>query len=199
MSELDIWHLPGAMPEVAEAAEMMAAWGTEVTRDGAGPGSLEDGGLHYFVVDGYTLQSKPEGLFLIGWIRARLPAIVSACVGEPVAVSADTRTAINVNVLRGYNERYELHTDPCDWSAVIFASGGHVGGEWEAQPGKGVTVEVTPSPGDLVIFRGSIPHCVLALHDDSTRISVPVALYPQGEENITRDPALDAHIFGEDS
>ena len=197
---LDIWHLKDALPAAAEAAVRMADWGTEVTREGAGPGSLEDAGLHYFVVDGYTLGSKPAGITLLGWIHGRLPAIVSACVGEPVAISTDVRTAINVNVLRGRGERYELHTDPCTYSALLFASGPHAGGQWYAQPCDGmVGVTVRPEPGDLVVFRGDIPHCVLPLAGDETRISVPVALYPQGEENITRDPALDAHIFGEGS
>lgn len=197
---LGVHHIPGVIPAtVVEAALVLTEKAVRVEREGAGPGSLTDEGLRYSVVDG--LQIEEHAPYLSQWIREVIPAYASALVGEALRVSPDVRTAINVNLVEGVGGMYELHTDPCPWSALIFCSGSHTGGEWEAAPygmGGDVTLSVAPRAGSLLVFRGDIPHAVRPLRLPERRVSIPVALYPQGTDRIERDPALDAHIFGEE-
>jgi hypothetical protein len=199
VSSIDIWRFPAdTVPgEITNRALAAAEHAVRVEREGAGPGSLTDAGLRYSVLDGHGVLRYATDLEY--WIHHHVPALASACCGEPLGISPETRTAINLNVLQGRGEMYELHTDPCPWSALLFCTGPHVGGEWLGVPYDGVTVEAAPMPGELLVFRGSIPHAVLPLADDSTRVSVPVALYPHDVTRIERDPELDAHIFGEES
>lgn len=205
MNGIDVWLVADAAPsEVTASALAAAAHAESVEREGAGPGSLTDEGLRYSVLDGPGVIRYASVLEY--WLRRSVPALASACVGQPLGISPDLRTAINVNVLEGKGGSYELHTDPCPYSALLFCTGPHKGGEWSAwphaEPGNQHSlgpsnVVVHPHPGDLLVFAGRIPHTVYSLEADEQRISVPVALYPLGTTRIERDPELDAHIFGE--
>jgi len=193
---VDIWLLPDAVPAwVTEKAVAASEHAKPVSREGAGPGSLTDEGLRYSVLDGHgVLVRAPDIQY---WVQMNVPALASAVVGEPLCISPDVRTAINVNLVDGIGGSYEWHTDPCPWSALIFCTAHKIGGGWEANPDDVTKVSIRPEAGSLLVFRGSIPHYVQPLLTDERRVSIPIALYPLGTTSIERDPELDAHIFGE--
>jgi hypothetical protein len=108
----------------------------------------------------------------------------------------DDRAWVNINVLHGRGESYELHTDSVPWTAILFVTGPHRGGELMLERSTHQDpLYIHPEPGLLAVFQGEVwPHAVLPLKDDKVRISVPISLIEIGEE-YERDPAVDAHLY----
>ena len=163
-----------------------------VERNGAGPGSLTDDGLRYWVLDGDgVIRHAPE---LWGWAQFVALPLASALVGKPLRLSPETQAAVNINCLEGRGERYELHTDSVTYTMLAWASGPHHGGELLCElPGGRVFVH--PETGGGVLLEGSaIPHAVMPLREQGPRLSVPIAFEPIGEE-FARDESLSGHLY----
>ena len=163
-----------------------------IQRNGAGPGSLTEDGLRYWVLDGMGVcEHVPE---LWGWAESYGTALASAAVGRPLRLSPATEAAVNVNCLEGSGEKYELHTDSVSYTMLAWGSGPHEGGElWCSM--EGAEIFVQPQIGGGVLIEGSkIPHAVLPLRERGPRYSVPVAFEAIGEE-FERDAALSGHLY----
>jgi hypothetical protein len=179
-------------PELEEALEL-SELAVRVDRDGAGPGSLTEDGLHYSVVDGKAIQGESPGFWR--WIERRIPPVASATAGKAMHLSPHVPSAINVNVLEGVGEQYEPHTDSCPYTMILFANTLDVGGALALSLDGGV-VYVQPKAGTGVLFDGySIPHWVEPLmRPGDRRVTVPVALYPIYAV-VQRDDELDGHLY----
>jgi hypothetical protein len=166
----------------------------QIDRPGAGPGSLTNDGLRYEVLDGQGVVDHLSDLWL--WAHDTCLPIVSASAGKPLKLSEVVLAAVNVNVIRGQGEQYELHVDSVPYTLIVWATEGHKGGELLCQwPLHSAEVLITPRVGSAVLFEGKLtPHAVMPMQDDSTRISIPIALEIVGVEN-ERDADLSSFLY----
>lgn len=183
---------PELRPEMRQIVEA-SQHAVSVERAGGGPGSMTNEGLRYRVLDYAGCQLYAPDL--VDWARLTLPAIASALTGRALHLLEDPLAAVNINVLEGAGERYELHVDSVPWTAILFASGPHKGGELLAHAVDDTMLLLPPSPNLLLVFEGSmIPHAVLPLEHDQPRISVPVSLIPAGQ-SYKRPKGADDHLY----
>ena len=188
---IHVMHLP-VERHVLDLIHDAAADATLVKRDGAGPGSLTDDGLCYYVAGGVLIHHRYPAL----WQWARDLAVEASRVsGERLELSRHQPSAVNVNVLNGEATEYELHTDSYHWTLLVMASGSHLGGELEVMGDLGSFVTVAPSPGMALLFNGDQhPHAVRPLRDGTPRVSVPIAFTPVGVPWV-RNEELDQHLY----
>lgn len=165
-----------------------------VERHGPGRGSLTGEGLRYGVLDYDACAQHAPGL--TWWAYEKLPSIASALTGVPLVLLRDMKAAVNINVLEGVGEKYELHVDSVPYTAILFASGPHDGGWLMADvPGMG-RQHVKPEPGLLLVLEGDkIPHAVSPLNRNERRVSVPISLTEVGA-SYERPAGVDQHLYG---
>jgi len=186
--DLDGPQLP-CLAEIREAAEQAVL----IERKGAGPGSLTNDGLRYSVVD-YE-GCKKYAPTLVRWAEQTLPAIVSALTGMALVLLDDPNAAVNINVLGGIGEKYELHTDSVPYTAILFATGPHDGGELMLAPYTDGPSYTEPVPGRLILFEGDrLPHGVLPMKEDESRVSCPISMMEVGAR-YERPTGVDRHLY----
>lgn len=177
---------------LSEVRDVLGAHAVRVDRDGAGPGSLTEEGLHYTVVDGRSVTAHAPNL--VEWVRAMIPAEVQRLTGEEWKLSTDPDAYINVNLLRGLGERYEWHIDPNPLTVVVYVTGHTDGGEFMYKLDN-VVHTLPVYCGLMVVMEGcKIPHAVATMLSDVPRISIPIELY-QGDAPTALYSHKDAALY----
>lgn len=176
----------------------LAEWAIEhaqpITASPGGPGALDDRPLSYGVINGERVQAELPAL----WQTFRKPEFLVE-LGElmdgPLVPYPYDRAFINLNVLQP-GQDYQLHTDGCDVTLIIFLTDASPedGGELQCLLPSEVMIE--PRKGTGVLFSaGVIPHRVMPLRAGAlTRVSMPIA-YSYAHSTAVRDPRLDGYLF----
>jgi hypothetical protein len=143
--------------------------------------------------------------------RGTFRDIGQTCVDEPLSIAMDTRYAINFNVQRGTEMRYECHIDSNPLEGLLYATthAAGTGGEFIAcNRADAIGVEailqdckhIHPEKGKLLFFDArDHPHLVTPLTDPSgVRVAVTMNYYIPSCPESARPKDLNRHLFGED-
>lgn len=197
----DIVPMAHRLPDdfLTRIADAVVMHGQDVQVKGRGPGSLESeetAGLDYRVVDGETIRDNLPWLWEL-YTSEEWVDIVSAAVGEQVKPSANVKSAININHLRGGGGRYELHVDGQPYSAVLQCNWADsaTGGRLVMEAPNGSKYHIGFKPGQCVIFDGSkVPHAVEPLTASAPdRTSLPMVYVPVSVDE--RPEGLDDYLY----
>jgi hypothetical protein len=152
-----------------------------------------------------------EGLaWLFDLYRGTFRDIGQTCVDEPLVPATDERYAINLNIQRGTDMRYEGHIDsnPLEGLLYVTTHPPGTGGELvvcnraDAVGVEGITQDckrIHPEKGKLIFFDArDHPHLVTPLRDaSSVRVVVTMNYYVPSCPESSRPKDLNRHLFGE--
>lgn len=159
----------------------------DVERTGWGIEGGPDTGLHYWVVDGPTIQRRCPKIW--AWVRSdTVLSYCSALAGEPLMVCPG-RNSVNLNWVS--KEGYQKHLDSNPYTLVLYLTDVPEGGELVVE-GVGA---FAPTKGSAVFFSGRhIPHEVRPCSKE--RLSMVIS-FDSCQSPTPRPPELDAHMYGE--
>jgi hypothetical protein len=133
------------------------------------------------------------------------------CVTEPLSIAKDLRYAVNLNVQRGREMRYECHVDSNPLEGLLFVTDHRLGRGGElvvCNRSNAVGVreikrdckKIPPTKGRLLFFDArEHPHFVSSLKDPSeVRVIVAMNYYVPSCPESARPKDLNKHLFGED-
>jgi hypothetical protein len=142
-----------------------------------------------------------------GWFRDMGEEIL----GQPVCIAKDDRYAVNLNVQRGRDMRYEAHVDsnPLEGLLYVTTHAPPDGGELVVSNKVGTIgieeierdcTRIHPVRGKLVFFDARRhPHYVSSLKNaDGVRVAVAMNFYTRDCTELDRPSDLNRHLFGED-
>jgi hypothetical protein len=178
-----------------EIAYQTELHGVHVRKSGRGPGSLEPeetAGLDYTVLDGAGVREHLPWLYDL---YVNLTDEVGHLLRQPVRVSDNLATSINVNLLRGKGARYEAHLDSTPYTLLLFVTSHPVGGGRLLMGADDRKIGIIPRAGQGIIFDGSaVPHTVEPLREDGIRITVPMVYLPARIATAV-NPELDQYLL----
>ncbi len=122
-----------------------------------------------FTVGGRVVQSRLP--WLLDLYRGRFRDIAQTLTSEVVSVAADLRYAVNLNVQRGTDMRYECHVDSNPIEGLLYVT--------DHPPGKG---------GELVVAKDTRARGEEAIARDATRI------YPKAGKLVFFDARAHPHF-----
>lgn len=134
-------------------------------------------GIDVFMVDGSIIQERLEWLYSL--YRIDLLNLINFYFNELFECSNSVKTSITLNSLRGRGSRYELHVDSNPMTGLLFATTHPpgCGGELVFNTSDGLKT-IFPTAGQFIIFDArEVPHSVMPLLVDDTRISIPMNFY----------------------
>lgn len=158
-----------------------------------------------FTVGGRVIQSRLP--WLLDLYRGRFRDIAQTLTSETVSVADDLRYAVNLNVQRGIDMRYECHVDsnpiegllyvtdhpPGKGGELVVAKNTHSRGE-EAISAN--ATRIYPKAGKLVFFDARAhPHFVASLtHPLEERVVVAMNFYTPSCPESSRPADLNHHL-----
>lgn len=146
------------------------------------------------VVTGEVIYDKLRWLYDLYTLP--LAQFASEVAGQKVYPAEDRKAAVNINTLKGKGARYEWHVDSNPLTGLLFVTAHEAGdgGQLVFKINKEEVI-VNPKAGIFIAFDArKIPHAVLPLKRESTRISIPMNYYLRAE-NQTRPSDLDSYLY----
>lgn len=147
--------------------------------------------------------------WLVQLYRNEFRALGQTLLDEPVTCADEARIAINLNIQRGVNMRYECHVDsnPLEGLLYVTTHTPEEGGELvvaKSPEARGVDAinadawRIHPVSGRLVFFDArEFPHYVASLRDDdAVRIVCAMNFYTPSCPETARPADLNRHLFG---
>jgi hypothetical protein len=151
-------------------------------------------GVEVFVVEGDIVAKKLNWLHNL--YQNEFVNYVNMFFEKKYTFAKNLKSGTNINLLKGIGARYEWHVDSNPLTGVLFVTE-HTkasGGELVFKLPKEELI-IYPKSGTLLLFDArEIPHTVLPLKENSTRISIPLNFYIKGEEQ-KRPNDLDEYIY----
>jgi hypothetical protein len=164
-----------------------------------------DVSIPVMTVGGRTIRKQLPWLF--GMYEGLFREIAQTLTHEPIALAQDDRYAVNLNVQRGNQMRYECHVDSNPIEGLLYVStqipgdGGElvVTSNPEARGVEAISkesVRIYPKAGKLVFFDARAhPHFVAPLRlPTDTRIVVAMNYYLPSCPESSRPPDLNRHL-----
>lgn len=158
-------------------------------------------------VGGKTIKTKLPWLYDL--YEGEFRDIGQTCVAEPLSVAEDARYAINLNVQRGTEMRYECHIDSNPLEGLLYVTSHPKGSGGElvvSNRPSAIGVEeisedceiIYPESGKLIFFDArEHPHYVAGLKDDlAIRVAVTMNFYTSSCPESARPKDLNKHLFG---
>ena len=170
--------------------------------------AFDVGEIRTLTVDGDAVQTHLPWLFNLYFGYFRELAQLSS--SEPVCCAKLPIYAVNLNVQRGSQMRYEAHVDTNPIQGILYltshprGSGGElvVSSDEKARGMKAIdanAVEIFPEAGFFAVFDARRhPHYVKQLRNSSAiRISAPMNFYTPSAPEENRPTDLTPHLFGQ--
>ncbi|HUL44052.1 MAG TPA: 2OG-Fe(II) oxygenase [Bacteroidota bacterium] len=164
--------------------------------------------IESLVVDGETIKKKTPWLYDL--YRGLFREMGQSCLNEELSCAKNPMYAVNLNIQRGINMRYECHVDSNPLQGLLFVTthpegtGGElvVCNTTEALGTEQIErdcVRIFPKAGHLLFFDArQHPHFVKPLTQAADeRISVAMNFYTPSSPEDARPQDLNSHLFGE--
>ncbi len=180
--------------------ELAVTHGVQTRLDGKSSTSREPQkaeGCIVVVVTGDVIQREMPWLDSI--YRGVLLDYVATTTSKKIVPATDLRCAVNINLLRGFNSRYEWHVDSNPLTGILYVTNHDpsTGGELVFENGS-IRKVVWPRKGLFIAFDAhEMPHAVMPLKSDMVRISVPMNYFIEGKLQ-ERPSDLDQYIYSQD-
>ena len=169
------------LPEVAQRADEISSKAVELSKESESLHRSNQGGWHS---NSLLDSNEPIFQFVADQVKAGVKSVLRNIVGEEKSDKVSfSKLWVNVNEFGSWNTPHD-HTTT--WSGVLYvnglidrAPGGYNTGAltfWNpiagvAQRGFPANVEISPAPGDLLLFPGYLLHGVAPHSGDSPRIT----------------------------
>lgn len=151
-------------------------------------------GSDVFIVDGDIIKSKLKWLYDL--YSNEILKFVNKSFKGNFKASSDSKSAININILKGENARYEWHVDSNPVTGLLFVTTHSPieGGELVFRAKKESLI-INPIRGVFIAFDArEIPHSVLPLMSSKDRISIPMNFYFKDKKQA-RPSDLDEYLY----
>lgn len=138
--------------------------------------------IDVFMVYGNIIHEKLPWLYNL--YTMEILRLANTSFNDEYEYSVSIPTSITLNSLRGKHARYELHVDSNPLTGLLFVTThlSGTGGELVFYDGEEI-LTIYPKSGELLLFDArEVPHTVLPLNEDSTRISIPMNYYFKGQQ-----------------
>lgn len=163
--------------------------------------------IETLVVDGEAIKQHLSWLYDL--YRGLFFDFAKTCVKEELYIAQNPLYAINLNIQRGTQMRYECHVDSNPLQGLLYVTSHPEGsgGELVVSNDSSVLgveqiekdcVKIYPKAGDLIFFDArEHPHFVTSLtNEEDVRISIAMNFYTPSSPESQRPSDLNQHLFG---